>query len=39
MTQDIPQLLLRELEQHDYLDLAAIYERYPDTHFYTLVEA
>ena len=39
MTQDIPQQLLRELEQHDYLDLSALYERYPDTHFYSLVEA
>ncbi|MFB9133803.1 SGNH/GDSL hydrolase family protein [Vibrio olivae] len=34
-----PEQLLRELEQHDYLDLAALYERYPDTHFYSLVEA
>ena len=39
MTQDRPQQLLRELEQHDYIDLAALYERYPDTHFYSLVEA
>ncbi len=39
MTPEYTQQLLRELQQHDYVDLAALYERYPEAHFYSLVEA